>query len=118
MQGSGRVYEAPPETTPALEDAFFYHSMDLPESGFVDGLVDLRPYVDEYLGNVDFAGRRVLEIGPASGYLTFHMEGQGAEVVALEIADGLVHAIRSVINPDKLQHLGRVSEAALHPPSH
>lgn len=37
-----------------------------------------------YLGNVAFAGKRVLEIGPASGYLTYFMETDGAEVVAIE----------------------------------
>jgi hypothetical protein len=31
------------------------------------------------------AGKRVLEIGPASGYLTFYMESQGAEVVSVEL---------------------------------
>ncbi|HZR48273.1 MAG TPA: RNA polymerase sigma-70 factor [Streptosporangiaceae bacterium] len=37
-------------------------------------------------------------------------------VVALDIADGKVRAIRSVINPDKLGHLGPVSEVALRAP--
>ncbi len=43
--------------------------------------------VDEYLGKVDFAGQRVLEIGPASGFLTFEMEKRGAEVVSVEVTD-------------------------------
>src|SRR5438128_10933095 len=46
---------------------------------------DLRGGVDEYLGKVDFAGQRVLEIGPASGFLTFEMEKRGAEVVSVEV---------------------------------
>ena len=37
-------------------------------------------------------------------------------VFALDIADGRVHAIRSVVNPDKLGHLGPVSDLALRPP--
>ena len=32
-----------------------------------------------------FAGQRVLEIGPASGFLTFEMEKRGAEVVSIEV---------------------------------
>lgn len=60
--------------------------MDLPGRGTVgDYGWDLRPGVDDYLGRVDVAGRRVLEIGPASGFLTFHMEAQGAQVVAVEL---------------------------------
>jgi len=47
----------------------------------------LRGRVDEYLGNVDFAGQRVLEIGPASGFLTFEMEKRGAEVVSVEVTE-------------------------------
>jgi RNA polymerase sigma-70 factor (ECF subfamily) len=32
-------------------------------------------------------------------------------VFVLDIADGLVQAVRSVINPDKLRHLGPVADA-------
>ena len=60
--------------------------MDIPGYGLTDGGDwDLRNNVDAYLGNVELAGRRVLEIGPASGYLTFHMESKGAEVVSVEL---------------------------------
>jgi RNA polymerase sigma-70 factor (ECF subfamily) len=31
-------------------------------------------------------------------------------VFALDIADGLIRAVRSVINPDKLRHLGPLSD--------
>ena len=34
-------------------------------------------------------------------------------VLVLDIADGLVQVIRSVVNPDKLHHLGPVSDVAL-----
>ncbi len=48
------------------------------------GVWDLRGHESTYLGGVDFAGKRVLELGPATGYLTFHMERMGAEVVSFE----------------------------------
>jgi hypothetical protein len=48
---------------------------------------DLRGRVDEYLSNVDFAAQRVLEIGPASGFLTFEMEKRGADVISVEVTD-------------------------------
>jgi hypothetical protein len=38
------------------------------------------------LGNADFAGKRILEVGTASGYLCFWMEQQGAEVVAYDLS--------------------------------
>jgi RNA polymerase sigma-70 factor (ECF subfamily) len=61
---------------------------------------------------------RRVHVNGQPGAMILDAEDRVIYVFALEIADGLVHAIRSVINPDKLQHLGPVSEAALHPPSH
>jgi SAM-dependent methyltransferase len=62
----------------------FFHTMDLPGHGTVFGLWDLRATIDAYLGSPDLAGKRVLDVGTASGYLTFEMEKRGAEVVSLE----------------------------------
>lgn len=69
--------------SPAREDCFFYHSFTLPE-GEVEGVWDLRGNPRSYLGEVEFKGRTVLEVGPASGYLSFHMEAKGAQVTCLE----------------------------------
>lgn len=77
-------YERPWRVASAA-DCNFYHSTVLPGVGLVEGQWDLRGREQEYLGGYAFAGRRVLEIGPASGALTFHMEREGAEVVAVEL---------------------------------
>jgi len=47
------------------------------------------------------------------GAVTHDRDGRVINVFALDIADGMVQAIRSVINPDKLHHLGPVSDVAL-----
>jgi SAM-dependent methyltransferase len=52
--------------------------------GDVCGEWDLRGNTQHYLGDVELKGRSVLEIGPASGYLSFYMEDQGAHVTCLE----------------------------------
>ena len=75
--------EVPPRDPP-LHECDFYHTVELPSGDTIHGQWDLRATVDAYLGQVAFAGRTVLEIGPASGFLTFHMERRGATVTAVE----------------------------------
>jgi SAM-dependent methyltransferase len=82
-----RIQFAIPQENVSLGDCFFYHTMDLPGIGLVGTEWDLRANVDAYLGNTEFAGKRVLEIGPASGFLTFTMEKKGASVVCLELSE-------------------------------
>lgn len=67
-----------------FDDLVWYHTFELPDGKVIPGAWDLRGKEAEYLGGVDLAGRRVLELGPATGYLTFHMERMGAEVVSFE----------------------------------
>jgi SAM-dependent methyltransferase len=60
--------------------------MDLPGVGVVGGQWDLRDTVDDYLGRFDFRGKRVLDVGTASGFLTFEMEKRSArEVVSFDL---------------------------------
>ena len=66
-------------------DCRFYQSVELPGGEVIDGPWDLRGRELEYLGGVDLAGRRVLELGPASGALTYFMERAGAEVVSFDV---------------------------------
>jgi O-methyltransferase len=67
-----------------LSDFVWYHATELPDGTVLPGVWDLRGHESTYLGEVDLAGKRVLELGPATGYLTFHMERMGAEVVSFE----------------------------------
>jgi SAM-dependent methyltransferase len=76
-----------PRVVDRLDDCYFYHSMDLPQHGFVAGPWDLRPGIERYLGNVEFRGKRVLDIGTASGFLAFWMERQGAEVIGFDLSE-------------------------------
>jgi SAM-dependent methyltransferase len=62
--------------------------MNIPGVGEVGDTWDLRSSVDNYLGQFDYRGKRVLDVGAASGYLTFEMEKRGAEVVSFDIANG------------------------------
>jgi hypothetical protein len=71
---------------PAREDCYFYHTMEVPGHGVIAGEWDLRDGVDAYLGNESVAGKRVLELGTASGFLCFEMERRGAEVIAYDLS--------------------------------
>jgi RNA polymerase sigma-70 factor (ECF subfamily) len=47
------------------------------------------------------------------GGISYDGEGRVVNVFVLDIADGLVQTVRSIVNPDKLRHLGPVSDVAL-----
>lgn len=53
----------------------------------------------------------MVEANGQPGAVTYDRDGHVVNVLALDIADGVVQAIRCVVNPDKL-HLGPVSELA------
>lgn len=76
-----------PRDIASLQDCYFYHTMDVPEFGTVEGEWDLRGAIDQYLGYYDLAGKRVLDIGAASGILTFHMERLGAQVISYDLSE-------------------------------
>ncbi|HZQ55213.1 MAG TPA: RNA polymerase sigma-70 factor [Bryobacteraceae bacterium] len=58
---------------------------------------------------------RKVTVNGEPGALFFDSQNRLISVFALEIRDGRVVAIRSVVNPDKLQHLGPVSDLAKLP---
>lgn len=81
---SASIY-ASPRTVTDLAACHFYHTMEIPGYGLVQGEWDLRPGVDAYLGGINLQGKRVLELGTASGFLCIEMEQRGAEVVAYDL---------------------------------
>jgi RNA polymerase sigma-70 factor, ECF subfamily len=54
--------------------------------------------------------QRRVEINGQPGALVFDAEGKVFSAFALEIFDGRVQSVRSVVNPDKLRHLGDVAD--------
>ncbi len=84
--GTPLTYATPREVR-NIEQCWFYHRMELPGVGVVGGQWDLRGQVDDYLGRFDFQGKRVLDVGAASGFLTFEMEKRGASVVSFDMLD-------------------------------
>ncbi|HUY86374.1 MAG TPA: class I SAM-dependent methyltransferase [Acidimicrobiales bacterium] len=93
----------------ARDDCDFYHSVRLANGELIEGAWDLRGREDPYLGVTDFDRKRVLEFGPATGHLTFHMEAQGAEVVGFDIGWDCVPEVI----PDKIEDAQPFANATL-----
>lgn len=80
---------AQPRFIERLEDCFFYHAMELPGFGLIPAHWDLRGRFDEYIGGVSLQGKSVLDVGTASGFLSFEAEKRGARrVVSFDQRDG------------------------------
>ncbi len=58
---------------------------------------------------------RLAWVNGQPGAVLYDPEGRVVSVIELAVADGVVQAIHSVINPDKLGHLGPVSDLARLP---
>lgn len=77
-----------PRYVDSLDDCFFYHTMDVPTFGEVHGHWDLRGRFNDYVGGVDVRGKSVIDIGTATGYLSFAAESHGAtRVVSFDMSD-------------------------------
>ena len=61
-------------------------------------------------GHAAGMGTRPAEINGHPGLLTTDPDGRLLGVLALDIADGRVQTVRSIVNPDKLRHLGPVGD--------
>jgi RNA polymerase sigma-70 factor (ECF subfamily) len=61
------------------------------------------------------ASIRLARVNGQPGAVLHDAEGRVISVMELDVADGVVQAIRAVVNPDKLGHLGPVSDLARLP---
>ena len=102
-------------TITSLDDCYFYHTIDIPGYGLVSGEWDLRNGLDAYLGHFDFAGKRVLDVGTASGVLSFQAEAGGAEVVSFDLSESYSWDIVPFANGDsgldaeRREHIRRIN---------
>ncbi len=56
---------------------------------------------------------RPAQVNGAAGAAVYDAEGRVISVVGLDIVDGSIRTINAIVNPDKLSHLGPVSDVAL-----
>ena len=82
------VMLAAPRYVDSLDECFIYHTMELPGLGLVRGHWDLRGRFEDYVGGVDVSGKSVLDVGTATGFLSFEAERMGAaRVVSFDMSD-------------------------------
>lgn len=76
----------PPRRNLSKDACFFYHTTDLSDGSTAFGQWDLRGRYADYIGHVDLRRARVLDVGTASGFLSFSAEEAGArEVVSFDL---------------------------------
>ena len=68
----------------SLNECFFYHTIELPGFGLVRGQWDLRGRFEEYVGGVDVSNKSVLDVGTATGFLSFESERRGRRLARHE----------------------------------
>ncbi len=67
----------------AAKDATFYHSYDLSNGVHIAGYWDISIDIADYRFP-DVRGKRVLDVGPGSGWFAFYLESLGADVTVVE----------------------------------
>jgi SAM-dependent methyltransferase len=106
---------AAPRHVERIEDCYFYHTMDVPGFGTVHGHWDLRGRFDDYVGGVEVTGKSVLDVGTATGFLSFEAEQRGAaRVVSHDMSD--VRQQTLVPFRDKIYYRDRDAWAAEYAP--
>ena len=68
-----------------LENYYWYHTVDLGNGLVTPGDYDFRDQINSFGFPEDLRGKRVLDIGSATGYFAFEFEKRGAEVVSVEL---------------------------------
>lgn len=84
-----RIQFAAPQSVTDVGECFFYHAMDIPGIGCINQPTswDLRGRFSDYIGGVNVRDRSVLDVGSASGFLSFEAEKAGAsEVISFDAA--------------------------------
>ena len=86
MKNNSLIFAKSPSDNISLEDCEFYHVQNIPGlSEPTKGTYDLRKGINEYLGHVNFNNKTVLELGPSTGYITFHIEKEGGKITSIDL---------------------------------
>ena len=82
-----RVAEETRRQAARLSRLGWYHTIELPDGGVIEGLQSLeqqRKRLRQFPIPEDLTGKRVLDVGAWDGWFSFEMERRGAEVLAVD----------------------------------
>jgi tRNA (mo5U34)-methyltransferase len=83
---------APEAALPRVQDASWYHVLELPGGVVTDGEYDLRPALERVPFPQRLDGQRCLDVGTRDGFWAFEMDRRGAaEVVGIDVLDTAQH---------------------------
>lgn len=77
-----------PWPAPERSDCTFYHTMRFADGEIIPGAWDIGGRFDTYIGGYSVAGKTLLDVGTASGFLSFEAERCGAIVTSLDARSG------------------------------
>lgn len=93
-----------PWPLPDKGDCWFYHYLDLPGGETLMGQWDIRDRFNQYIGGYAVAGKTVLDVGTAGGFLAFSAERAGATVTALDCRHAIEFGRTRIPFRDALHH--------------
>jgi tRNA (mo5U34)-methyltransferase len=97
-----------------LSKYYWYHTIELPDGLVTPGLYDFRTTYSCFGFPEDLRGKRVLDIGSATGFFAFEFWKRGAEVVSVDLPS--LRALDRFPGQD-VEHVLREIEHMMFPPS-
>jgi len=89
-----------------VDSLHWYHTVDLGQGVVTPGIYDHRSYLHLYGIPQDLTGKRVLDVGAASGFFSFEMERRGAQVTAIDLPAWFDHDFGPCYEPDQSEDEG------------
>ena len=87
MSNNNIVWGSPPSDNISLDDCEWYHIMEIPGiDGLTNGVFDCRDDIGNILGNLNFKDKKVINLGPSTGYLSFEADRRGADVTSIDLS--------------------------------
>jgi len=84
------LWGKPPSDNISLDECEWYHAMEIPgipDSGVTPSVsFDCREDIGNILGNLDYNGKKVLNLGSITGYLSFEAERRGGDVTSIDLS--------------------------------